>query len=375
MRILFYLTFTIGLLLPAPAMSNFITSPEEFAASKDVTFTWNHARSRSVQIFLEYREESGAWRRVTLGSGFLLSADGLFITAYHVMKHCLASERGNIGLSAKIDCSTQRPGVRYVAINEGREFPIEVISYLKEADSTSGKDNHTPDEIIKQRDFVVGKLQNDDATFPFWRVRDFDQAMIDVENPNADFQLTPLLPPKRVFIAGFPADGDFVMSEGFLNLTEKNRRGYFAVDMKVYTTPYLESQGVATDTKWGLRIENHMSGGAVIDSSGYVVGLVVNGNERTAGILSIENILATFFSRAGKSGARPAVFLNPTNTPLFLKGQSMQTSGRVDPPVNLISRSPFLEFSFVEKPDSSTPAYLAFWAPPYYFASLPQLYH
>jgi hypothetical protein len=50
--------------------------------------------------------------------------------------------------------------------------------------------------------------------------------------------------------------------------------------------------------------------------------LVVNGNHNTAGILSIENILATFFSRAGGAGARPAVLLNPTSTPLFLKTQS-----------------------------------------------------
>jgi len=347
-RILHYLIFIICLAaLPTPVMSNFITSPEEFAASSTgVAFSWAHAQSRSVQIFLEYREPTGAWRRVTLGSGFLLSADGLFVTAYHVMKHCLASERENSGLSVKVDCSTARPGVRYVAINEGREFPIEVISYLKEMDSTSGKEKHTPDDIIKQRDFVVGKLKSDGVMFSFWHVRDFDETAIDIDNPNADFQLTPLLPPKRVFIAGFPNDR-FVMSEGFLNLTEKNRRGYFAVDIKVYTTPYLESQGVATDTKWGMRIENHMSGGAVVDSSGYVVGLVVNGNDRTAGILSIENILATFFSRAGDTGARPAVYLNPTNTPLFLKGETRQKSGSEDSELNLLSCGPPSEFSAV----------------------------
>ena len=345
-------------------MSRFITSAEEFAASKGVAFTWSHAQSRSVQIFLEYRQETDDWRRVTLGSGFLLSADGLFITAYHVMKHCLTSERENSGLSVQVDCSNARPGVRYVAVNEGREFPIEVISYLKEADSTSGKEKHTPDEIIKQRDFVIGKLKNDGVTFPFWRVRDFDQTAIDIANPSADFQLTPLLPPKRVFIAGFPNDRDFVLSEGFLNLTEKNKRGYFAADIKVYTTPYLESQGVATDTKWGMRIENHMSGGAVIDSSGYVVGLVVNGNDRTAGILSIENILATFFSRADHSGARPAFFLNPTDTPLFLKGAAIPKPAAGEDPA-LISRGPFSEFSFVEEPESAMPDYTSFSAPPH----------
>ena len=261
------------------------------------------------------------WRRVNLGSGFLLSQDGLFVTAYHVMKHCLQAQRQTSGLSVQIDCSMARPGVRYVAENDDREFPIEIVSYLKEADSTSGKEKHTPDEIIKQRDFVVGKLKTS-ATFSFWKIRDFDQTTIDVSNPSADFDLTPLMPPKKVFIAGFPNDYEFAISEGFLNLTEKNRRGYFAADLKVYTTPYLQSQGVATDTRWGMRIDNHMSGGAVVDSSGYVVGLVANGNHNTAGILSIENILSTFFSRGGSSGAVPAVLLKPTDTPLYLKQQT-----------------------------------------------------
>ena len=89
-----------------------------------------------------------------------------------------------------------------------------------------------------------------------------------------------------------------MISEGFLNLTEKNRRGYFAANYKVYTAAYLESQGVAADIQWGMNVENHMSGGPVVDSSGYVVGLVVNGNRETAGVLSIENVLTTFFSRA-----------------------------------------------------------------------------
>jgi hypothetical protein len=127
------------------------------------------------------------------------------------------------------------------------------------------------------------------------------------------------LPPKRVFIVGYPTDRDFVISEGFLNLTEKNSRGYFAADYKVYTPAYLESQGISLDTKWGIRVENHMSGGAVVDASGYLVGLVVNGNHQTAGILSIENVLETFFSRTAKSGASPSVVLRPTETPLYLK--------------------------------------------------------
>ena len=219
--------------------------------------------------------------------------------------------------------------MRYVAVNEEKEFPIEIISHLTESDSTNGKAKHTPDEIIKQRDFVLGRLKTGGtSTFSFWRLREFDQASIDLGNPNADFSLTPLMPPKRVFIAGFPNDHAFVMSEGFLNLTEGRRRGYFAADLKVYSAAYLQSQKVAADTRWGMRIENHMSGGAVIDSAGYVVGMVVNGNQNTAGILSIENILATFFSREGGSGARPALLLNPTDTPLFIKQSSPQVERR-----------------------------------------------
>jgi trypsin-like peptidase len=349
-------------------MSKFITSAEELAAAKGVTFTWSYAQARSIQILLELRDSSGSWRRVTLGSGFILSSDGLFVTAYHVMKYCLAAQRDSSGLSVKIDCSTARPGLRYIAVNEGKEFPIEIISHLKEADSTNGKEKHTPDEILKQRDFVVGKLKTESARFSFWRLKDFDYSAVDTTNPNADFQLTPLLPPKQVFIAGFPSDRHFVLSEGFLNLTEKHKRGYFAADMKVYTAPYLQSQGVAVDTKWGMRVENHMSGGAVVDAFGYVVGLVVNGNENTAGVLSIENILATFFSRASSAGGRPVIFLNPTETPLFLKSDSKLAHSE-EPAANLLEGGIHAEFSYTEEHDlndvlAPLPGSVPFSAPP-----------
>jgi hypothetical protein len=62
-----------------------------------------------------------------------------------------------------------------------------------------------------------------------------------------------------------------------------------------------------------------MSGGPVIDPSGYVVGIVVNGNNRTAGVLSIENVLETFFSRSRASDISQFVVLSPTNTPLYLR--------------------------------------------------------
>jgi hypothetical protein len=353
--LLYFILTAVLCLFPAPVMSRFITSAEDFSASKDVAFSWTHARSRSVKILLEYRDKDNVWQRVNLGSGFLLSSDGLFVTAYHVMKFCLEAKREDRGLSVNVDCSNARPHIRYVAVNEEKEFPIEVIAHLKEADSTNGKGAHTPDEIIKQRDFVVGKLKTDDATrFRYWRLRDFDQASIDVSNPAADFSLTPLMPPKRVFIAGFPNNHDFVISEGFLNLTEERRRGYFAADLKVYSAAYLQSQNVAVDTQWGMRIENHMSGGAVIDAAGYIVGMVVNGNQNTAGVLSIENILSTFFSREGGSGAHPAILLNPTRTPLFLKQENSNPPEKDEEPLPaLISRASTYEFSLPPDPQTA----------------------
>jgi S1-C subfamily serine protease len=320
-RTLLCLILTLVLLsLPSRGFSEFITSADDLAKQR-VDFTWSEVRSKSIEIFVEYRSANADWRRITLGSGFLISSDGLFVTAYHVMKFCLENEKGENGLSVNVDCSTAHDGMKYVAVNGDREFEIQVISHLNEADSTSGKDIHTPDEIIKHRDFIIGKLKaNEGHPFTYWQLRDFDENLINVGAARADFQLTPLMPPKRVFIVGFPKNRDFVISEGYLNLTEKNRRGYFAANYGVYTSNYLESQGFALDTRWGMGVENHMSGGPVVDASGNIIGLVVNGNRDTAGILSIENVLANFFSRVGKAKERPAVILNPTETPLYLRG-------------------------------------------------------
>ena len=318
MQILLYSLF-FWLSLSSPALANLITDAEDLS-SKEVRFTWPEVRSKSLKILLEYQNESGAWQRVNLGSGFLISSDGLFVTAYHVMKYCLGDQKETSRFSGSVDCSIARKGIRYKAENGDREFDIQIVSHLKEADSTKGKDVHTPDEIIKQRDFVIGKLKADSAFhFAHWQLRDFDENRINLRQPDADFELTPLLPPKKVFVVGYPKDRDVAISEGFLNLTEKNSRGYFAADYKLYSPNYLESQGISLDTKWGMRVDNHMSGGAVVDGTGYLVGLVVNGNRTTAGILSIENVLETFFSRTGKSGATPSIILNPTATPLFLK--------------------------------------------------------
>ncbi|HUK42609.1 MAG TPA: hypothetical protein VLX11_16255, partial [Candidatus Acidoferrales bacterium] len=258
---------------------------------------------------------------------FLISPDGLFITAYHVMKYCLQTQKQTSAFDGNVDCSALRssgpqPSAtwRYKAQNNDQEFGIQILSYLSEADSTDGKDFHTPDEIIKHRDFVVGRLRVEPETrLSYWEMKDFDQGMINLGSPRADFELKPLLPPKNIFIADYPRDRDFELAHGFLNLTEEHNRGYFAADLRVYSTGYLKSIGISPDTNWGLRVENHMSGGAVVDSSGSLIGVVVNGSDNIAGILSIENVLETFFSRMGRPGARPSIILTPTKTPLYLR--------------------------------------------------------
>jgi hypothetical protein len=72
-----------------------------------------------------------------------------------------------------------------------------------------------------------------------------------------------------------------------------------------------------------MRVENHMSGGAVVDPAGRVIGVVVNGNRNTAGILSIENVLSTFFSRTSSTESAPSLVLTPTATPLYLRRDNL----------------------------------------------------
>ena len=330
MKILLSLILTIfWSFLRSPAFANFTVDPVQFAP-KNVNFSWRDVKSKSLKIALEYREGNNTRRRVSVGSGFLISPDGFFVTAYHVMKHCLQNDRGSSGLYVRIDCSATSKNLRYVAVNGDKEFDVDVVSHLKESDSTRGKDTHTPDEIIKQRDFVIGKVKADASrVFSYWPLPDFDETAFSRNDPRADFRLAPLRPPKRVFVVGFPNDHDFAISEGFLNLTEENRRGFFAADFEVYSSNYLRSQSVPIDTRWGMRVENHMSGGAVIDDSGHVIGVVVNGNQNTAAILSIENVLATFFTKVGKSSAELPVLLIPTATPLFLKKSSPDSAERM----------------------------------------------
>jgi S1-C subfamily serine protease len=307
------------LFAPTASFAGFITSPDELNR-QGVSFTWSDVRSKTLRIVAEYSGENGTAQQVSLGSGFLISPDGLFVTAYHVMKFCLSDVRTTSALASSVDCSNSHNRIRYRAYNGERPFDIEVVSHLSETDSTSRKDVHTPDEIIKQRDFIIAKLRGaSDRLFSHWQLRDYEQSIIDPTATRADFQLIPLRPPKQVFIAGYPKDRDLVISEGFLNLTEKQRRGYFAANYDVYSQRYLQSYGLGIETRWGMGVQNHMSGGPVVDSSGYVVGVVVNGNDKTAGVLSIENVLSTFFSRSGKAEDHPAVLLSPTQTPLYLR--------------------------------------------------------
>jgi hypothetical protein len=304
---------------PTAALGNYLSKAEQLSA-EGVKFSWSEAESKSLRIVLEYQESEGNWRRANLGSGFLISPDGLFVTAYHVMKYCLLGQREVNRFSESVDCATAQPRVRYSALNGDREFEIQILSHLREEDSTNGKNVHTPDEIIKQRDFVIGKLRTQPGThFSYWQLPDFKPDTISHSDPRADFELQPLLPPKKVFVAGYPRDRDLEIASGFLNLKDKNHRGYFAADYKLYAPGYLEKEGISPDTRWGMRVENHMSGGAVVDITGSLVGIVVNGSKNTAAILSIENIMENFFSRIGKLGASPAVILTPTETPLYLR--------------------------------------------------------
>jgi hypothetical protein len=314
----FVLSILFWLLLVSPARANYVTGAEQLKAV-GASFSWREVTSRSLKIIIEY-DQDGILERTNLGSGFLISADGLFVTAYHVMTYCLQDEKNESRFSETVDCSVANPRVRYKAQNGDHEYGLEILSHLREADATNGKKLHTPDEIIKNRDFVIGRLKADPQTrFSHWELRDYDQDKISLANPRADFELKPLMPPKKVFIVGYPRDGEFEIVHGFLNLTDEKHRGYFAADYKVYGPGYLKKAGIEPDTRWGIPVANHMSGGVVLDALGHPVGIVVNGNQNTAGILSIENVLETFFSRTPHSESQPRVILTPTQTPLYLK--------------------------------------------------------
>lgn len=306
------------LVLPTLARASYVTGDEQLKAV-GASFSWPDVRSRSLKIVVEYQQD-GQWKRANLGSGFLISPDGLFVTAYHVMAYCLHNQKSHSRFAQTVDCSMANPRVRYKAQNGDHEYEIQILSHLREEDSTNGKKLHTPDEIIKHRDFVIGRLKADAQTrFSHWQLRDFEQGKISLNEPRADFELKPLMPPKKVFIVGYPRDGEFEIAHGFLNLTDERHRGYFAADYRVYDASYLKIAGIEPDTKWGIGVANHMSGGVVVNALGHPVGVVVNGNQNTAGVLSIENVLETFFSRKRDSESQPQVILTPTQTPLYLK--------------------------------------------------------
>jgi len=316
------------LLFPSIAETTYLTEPTQLAA-EGARFTWEDARSKSVKILMRYKDRDGSWKQSDMGSGFLISSDGLFVTAYHVMKYCLKNNQAKSGFSVAVDCSTEHPVLEYRAQNRGGEFEIELVSHLTKEESTKGE-VQTPDDTIKLRDFVIGRLKSvrPGVEFPHWDLKDFRRGMIDLTRPAADFEFKPLVPPKKVFLAGYPGDRDFAIAPGFLNLAEDRHRGYFAADIALYESQYLESHGIPANTQWGIAVENHMSGGAVVDYAGNVVGVIINGHARSAGVLSIENFLETFFSRSAKPGTRPAVFLSPTRTPLYLRDSSEPAAHR-----------------------------------------------
>ena len=83
----------IVLLCPSLVSGEYLTGAEQLK-SAGAEFSWRDVESRSVKILLEY-QNGAAKQRLHLGSGFLISLDGLFITAYHVMKYCLEARKAS----------------------------------------------------------------------------------------------------------------------------------------------------------------------------------------------------------------------------------------------------------------------------------------
>jgi hypothetical protein len=142
------LSLFFWLLLVSPIRANNLIGAEQL---KEVgaSFSWRDVRSRSLKIVIEY-QQNGESKRANLGSGFLISSDGLFVTAYHVMAYCLLSGRSQSRFAENVDCSIANPRARYKAQNGDREYEIQILSHLREEDSTNGQKQHTPDEIIKR---------------------------------------------------------------------------------------------------------------------------------------------------------------------------------------------------------------------------------
>jgi hypothetical protein len=310
-----------GMFFPCQSSGNFLEGTDHLMA-EGANFRWEEAEAKSLRILVEYRGSNGEWKPSELGSGFFISAEGFFVTAYHVMKYCLQNRRAVVSFAEPVPCSGEDSQIRYKAVNRDQVFEIEIVSHLREQDSVNSKNTQTPDDTIKRRDFVIGKLRTARQNFSHWQIKDFGEGSIDLKRPGAEFEFEPLYPPKKVFAIGYPANREFAITAGYLNLKESNRRGYFAADIEVYSPTYLRNVGISSDTKWGIRVENHMSGGAVVDEDGFVVGLVVNGHANTTGVLSIENVLENFTSRFNGSTSKRAVVLVPTQIPLYLRTES-----------------------------------------------------
>jgi hypothetical protein len=301
--------------LPSSTHGDLLTDAKQLQA-EGPAFSWDYARSRSLKIVLQ--PKAGGGSSVLIGSGFIISPDGLFVTAYHVMSYCLENHRGRRSVSTPLDCSSEHPKVEYRALNKGVAFEVELVGYLTSEESTKAG-LQSPEETVQLKDFVIGRLKGPaGGRFDYWKLNNFAENLLHQTRPGPTLEIKPLVPPKKVFIAGYPEGSDFAIADGFLNLTEDQRRAYFAWNHDIYEPEFLEAHDIPADTVWGIRVENHMSGGAVIDQTGNVIGIVVNSGAHAAGVLSIENVLETFFSRSPHPDGRPALSLSPTEIPLYL---------------------------------------------------------
>src|SRR6185369_9415367 len=204
--------FVLLLLHPILALGNSLTDATQLRA-EGAAFSWEEARERSVKIVVQRRgDEAGT--RSSIGSGFLISSDGLFVTAYHVMKYCLGNNQGAAGFSVAVDCSKEHPKVEYRAQNNGQEYEIEIISYLKLQDSVKAE-VQTPDETMKLKDFVIGRLKAPaGAGFPYWQLNEFNRQRSGDRVASTRIELRPLVPPKKVFVAGYSAGPEFSLTQG-----------------------------------------------------------------------------------------------------------------------------------------------------------------
>lgn len=309
------------LLHPLEASGNSLTDATQLLA-EGAGFSWEDARARSIRIIVQRRDQNSGVRS-SIGSGFLISPDGLFVTAYHVMQYCLGNNQASAGFSVALDCSKEHPKIEYRAQNNGKEYEIEIISYLRLADSVKA-DVQTLEETVGLKDFVIARLKAPaDAQFSYWPLNDFNKPARSKTDGKSLVELKPLLPPKKVFVAGYAAGPDFALTQGFLNLVDEKRRAYLAWNRDIYDNPEIrQAYGISAGTRWGIPIANFMSGGPVIDAAGTVLGVVVNRGAGSAGIMSTENVLDTFFSPMPTPGVPPAVILKPSQTPLYLKARS-----------------------------------------------------